>query len=366
MPDIVFGTQAFTGFQIRDESAWGTGTGTWIDMPIISETLHTVYDQAPPSPEFGGVGAQISAGVLNSRVEGEIRFNARLDAPWFHYWLGHIFGEEDIVLETGLDGAAAVGGNTHWYRPNNTFRSLAARAWKSGPTNAGSWSEFSGLVVGQCRITWDAEGLLTFIVSVTGRLETLAAVSGTLGVPAGALTTKVRWLTNAGANFQTGATLANRDILNFNILINRNVTAARAFLNAIDTPNQPGPTSNRIVTCDIGRHLQQDFAASGMPINEYLARIGSKARIRIRDTALAGTATVYGMDIDFPSILWNAGDNSLKQPDAIPEGLTFQAIQGATAAPAQGDFDVRLGVYVDDAVDLDDHFTIDAGGVVQS
>lgn len=368
MPDIVFGTQAFTGFQIRDESAWGTGVGTWLDMPIISETLHTVYDQVPPSPEFGGIGAQVSGGVINSRVEGEVRFNARLDARWFHYMLGHIFGEEDLVTETGLDGSAAVGGNSHWYRPNNTFRSLSARAWKSGPTGAGSWSEFVGLVVSQARITWDAEGMLTFIVSFVGKSETLATTSGSLGVPSGLITTNVRWLTNAGASFQTGASLAARDILSFNMLINRNVTAARPFLNAVDTPNQPGPTSNRVVTCDIGRHLVQDFAASGMPMKEFLDKTASKARIRIRDTVNAGTATVYGMDIDFPSIVWNAGDNSLKQADAIPETLTFQAIQGTTAAPAQGDLDVRIGVYVNDSDEpsLDDHFSDDAGNVVQS
>src|SRR3989304_5092093 len=163
MPTIVHGNDAFTGFQIRDESAWGTGVGTFIDVPIIQETLHTEFDLVPPSPEFGGIGGQTAVEVINKRVVGQTRFNARLDAKWCNVFFGHLFGEEKLVQDVKLDGTAALGGNSHWYLPNNTFRSLAVRSWKSGPSTGGSWSEFSGLVVTSGRFEWQADGLLAVL-----------------------------------------------------------------------------------------------------------------------------------------------------------------------------------------------------------
>jgi len=366
VPTIVHGNDAFTGVEIRDESAYQTGTGSFIGVPVIRETMHLEYDQVPPSPEFGSIGSQTLVEVLNKRGTGELVFNPRIDGSWFNFLLGHVFGEERRVLNTFLDDTVATGGNSHWYLPNNVGRSMAIRVWKSGPSAAGRWAEFRGCIVTSFRFELPPDGLATVTIAFVAATEVDTDVTGSPAAPTGAITTKARWLTNTGANFQTGATLANRDVRGFTLNVDRHVTADPAFMNSIDTANQPGPTENRTVTCEVLGLLTQDFAASGQPATEYLNRTASKCRIRLRDTVVAAAGQVYAMDLDFPSVSWIAGDDSVKEAGNNPVSHTFQAIEGATATPAHGNMDARIGVFVADTVDLDDHFTVDAGNVVQS
>jgi hypothetical protein len=367
----VSGFGAFTGFQIAEESAWGTPIATWLDMPIIRETLKTTHTFAPPSPEFNDTGAETNVEHVTTAVAGEIQFNARLDAKWFHWILGHILGTEDLYVDFHINGVAGTGANSHWYLPSNQGRSLAFRSWKSGPDNSGDWSEFRGCIVSTARIEWVADGLLTWTVAVQGKEEVTAAVSGSLGVPAGAITTSPRWASAAGgdsgnAAFSSGATPGDLNFRAFTININRNVTQVPSFANDIDTANQPAPTAKRAVTVDIASLLEQDFAAANKPYKEYLDRVTNSAvRIKLRDAAVSAHSGRYSIDFDFPSVIWTDADTSLKEAGTVPTSFQFTAKEGTPAAPATGAADYRIGVEVDDADDVDDHFSTDTGDVTQ-
>lgn len=371
----VQGFGAFTGFQIAEESAWGTPIATWLDMPIIRETLKTTHTFAPASPEFGDTGAETVVEHVTTGVAGEIVFNARLDARWFHWILAHIAGTEDLYVDQHVNGAAAATStaNTHWYLPSNQGRSLAFRAWKSGHDNSGRWSEFRGCIVNTARIEWVADGLLQWTIAVVGKSETLTDVSGTLGLPSGVITTSPRWASNTGgdsgnAQFESGATPGPINFRGFVVNINRNVTQTPSFANNINTANQPGPTSKRVVTCDITSILEQDFSATDKPYKEYIDRVlTSGVRIQLRDTAATAHSGQYSIDFDFPSIIWTDGDTSLKEAGSVPTSMQFQAKQGTPAGPATGDTDYRIGVEVDntDEPSADDHFTLDSGQITQ-
>jgi hypothetical protein len=373
MPTVQ-GFGAFTGFQMREESAWGTGTGTWQDVPIIRETHKTAHDFAPPSPEFGDTGAETIVTHVSTSVVGEVVFNARLDATWFNTFVAHILGTEDLRNEEHVDGTAASPADdisTHWYTPSNQGRSLEFRVWKSGVDGTGSWSIFSGCIVNTARIEWVADGLLTWTINYVGKVETLATTSGSLGAPAGTITTDPRWASNTGAAFRSGVTPGDLNFRGFVININRAVTTVPSFANDIDTANQPGPTSKRTVTCNISSLLEQDFGAADKPYKEFVDKTTSAVRIKLRDTTVTADGGVYAIDLDFPSIVWTDGDTALKEPGTVSTGFQFQAKKGTPAAPTStgGDTDWRIGVEVkesDEPAATPNHFTDSAGTITQT
>lgn len=369
MPTIIHGNDAYTGVEMQDESAWGTGTGSWIGVPVIRETLRTVFDPVGVSPEFGAVGAEKTVDLINPRSEGEITVAPRLDAAWFHWLLGQMFGEEKRVDGKYVDdsGGGTLLGSTHWYLPNNVFRSCSFRVWKSGPNSSGKWSVYTGMICNQVRIEWPPDGLMSMTFGFVGKPETTAAVSGSPGAPTGTNTPEARWLSQNSAAFQTGATLANQNIRGFTITYDRKIATDPSFLNDLSTANTPGPQGNRGITCTIQGLLTQDFADSGLPFNEFLNKVASKARIKIRDSEVASDSTYYyAMDLDFPQVKWLDNDSSVKEGGSNPTGTTFQAIEGTPVTPAASALDMRIGIYVNDTDDGSDHFTVDAGNVVQS
>ena len=370
MPPITHGNDAFTAFQMSDESAWGTPTGSYVDVPIIRETLHTVRDRLPSSPEFGDLGGETGVDTINPRVEGEITFTPRLDAPWFHWFLGHIFGTEQLDLNTDLDGNTGIpqtGGNGHWYTPSQQYRSLAFRVWKGGASAGGNWSQFVGCIVTSARIELSPDGLLQMTVAVVGKVETGAAIIGSPGVPAGVVGAEALWLTQNGATFKTGSTLAAINVRGFTIEFDRQVAADPSFMNTLSTANEPGPQGNRISRCTIQGLLETTYINAGQPYLEFLNDTASKCRIQIRDSAAASDdlSEKYAMDIDFPSVKWLEGDYSVKEAGSNPTTAVLQGIEAVTTAPATGSADMRVGVYVNDADDIDTYFTVVAGGVTQ-
>lgn len=367
MSTPIQGFGAFSGFQLSEESAWGTPIGTWIEAPIIAETHRTERQFAPPSPEFGDTGAQTVVAAVSSNVVGELRFNARLDARWFHIILAHVLGTEDLYADEHVDGSAGVGANTHWYIPSNQGRSLAFRVWKSGPNNSGSWSQFVGCIVQSARIEWVADGLLVWAVQFLGKEESLANVSGTLTPPTGSIVTDPRWASNTGAELETGASPAPINFRGFVINVNRQLTTTPSFANNILGANQPGPTAKRDVTIDITSILEQDYAASGKPYREFRDLTDSTARVKLRDTVATAAGGVYSLDFDFPSITWRAGSASLSEGGDNPTSITGQAKKGTSASPGTGDVDWRVGVEVlpADEPSADDHFTFDTGQITQ-
>lgn len=373
---IIHGNDAYTGVEISEESAWGTQAGTWYGVPIISETLRTVRDPLPSSPEFGATGAEVEVATINPRVEGEITFSPRLDARWFHWFLGQLLGTENLEAGTQLDGSG--GGtadvNTHWYQPSQQGRSLSIRVYKSGPSTGGQLATFSGMQVRTGRIEWAPDNLLQVTIGFIGKLETMGTVAGAPTAPVGAIGPEARWLTQNSGKFQVGSTLANINVRGFTIDIDRAFGQDPAFMNSLSTANQPGPTGNRIVRGTIQGLLEDNYAsAAGKPYKDWLDNVASKCRIFIRDSTDASDAATiyYGMDIDFPSIKWTEADYSVKEAGSNPTTASFQAVQGTTASPATGSMDVRIGVLVDGGAtpDLGDTYaSVQTGsyGVTQS
>lgn len=372
---IVHGNDAYTGVEISEESAWGTQAGSWVGVPIISETLRTVKDRLPVSPEFGSVGSEEEVASINPRVEGDITFSPRLDAKWFHWFLGQALGTERLRTGYLLDGTG--GGtaeqNTHWYEPSNQSRSLSIRVFKSGPSTGGNVSVYSGMQVSTLRVELAPDGLLQMTVGFVGKAEA-AATYGSIGsgptAPTGNYGPEAKWLSQNSAAFKTGSTLAAINIRGFTIDVDRQLAADPAFMNSLSTANQPGPQGNRQVRCTIQGLLETTYVDSGMPYKEWLDDTVSKCRILIRDsqdTPGAGT-NYYGMDIDFPAIRWVEADYAVKEAGSIQTSVTFQAVQGTTASPVHGDLDYRIGVLVDDNDDLDDHYSVQTGahGVAQA
>lgn len=371
MSDVVHGFASNTGFQMREESSPGVGIGTWMDVPIISEGLKTTHQFAQPSPEFSDTGAETIVTHIGSGVVGPIQFNARIDARWFQTFLGHLAGTEDLRNEEHLDGSAsgvADDVSSHWYLPSNQRRTLQFRAWKSGDDATGRWSEFRGCLIGDARIEWVPDGLLTWTLGMFGLTETLTDVSGSLGAPSGAIVTDPRWASNSGSIFESGATPGAISFRGFVFNINRSVTQTPSFANTIDTANLPGPTSKRIVTVNITSFVQQNYAAADQPYREFVDRTASKVRIKLRDTTVTDDSGVYGLDFDFPSAVWTEGDTALKEGGPVPAGYTFQAKSGTPAAPVHSDLDYRIGAEVkesDEPPTTPDHFSEDTGTVTQ-
>lgn len=348
----IHGNDAWTAIELREESSYGTGAGSWLGVPILRETLHTEYDFAPDTPEFGLIGAVKAIDHLGSRVVGEVQFLARIEGAWFNILLGHLIGEEKYVADTYLDAVADAGGNSHWYLPNAAGRSMQFRIWKSGPASDGNWAIFSGCKIGSARIEFPAGGIVSLTMSFVGDAETIAAISGNPAVPAGDIVSSARWLSNTGASFQTGASLAAIDITSFAINVDNRIEGDPVFLNDLTATPEPGPRGNRIVTVDIGSLLIKEYADAGLPYKEFLDRTASKCQIWLTDTALAST-NPYTLMFDFPNIVWQQGQAAVSEAGVPPTSYRFQAIEGATASPAHGDYDWRVGVFVNDADDGD-------------
>ncbi len=370
MSPVIQGFGAFTGFQLIEETAWGTPfVGSWLDAPIIAETHRTEFQFAPSSPEFGDTGAETSVSHVSKSVVGELRFNGRLDARWFNILMAHIMGTEDKYIDFHVDGSTGGVGNymTHWYLPSNQGRSLAFRVWKSGNDGSGKWAEFRGCEVTTARIEWQADGLLQFTVAFIGKEEVLANVSGSLAAPTGTVLTDPRWASNVAAGLFVGATPAALNFRGFVVNINRNVTAVPSFANDIDTANQPGPTGKRQVQLDITSFLEQDYANSNKPYLEYINKTDSTCRIKLHDTDATDDSGVYSMHIDMPAGTWVAGDTAIKEASSNPSAFSYRAKKAATAAPDTGQTDIRIGIEGkgDDPATPDDHWTEDTGLITQ-
>lgn len=369
MPDPVFGNDAYTAADLAEESSWGTISGSFLGIPIVSESLKLVYDFAPENPEFGGIGAQRSHEVVGSRIEGEIVFHARINGQWFNIFMAHLFGEEKRVVDVWVDGATATGGVTHFYLPNGLSRSLQLRAWKSGSSANGDWHIFSGLIFSACRIEFVESGLLQFSGQFTGKAVVTAPITGTPDAPTGTYLTSARMLTNANAIFEVGATLAAYDIKSFALNYNRSIEADSSFLNDLDTPIRPGPRANRQITVDIGALLYDNFMDAGKPSKEFQDRTFSKCRIIMttEDTNIGGSGKPAAFMLDFPNIVWEDADDSLKTAGEIPVTYRFKAIEGASADPDHGDLDCRAATFVHaGALPNGDATTWYAAEVVQS
>lgn len=369
MSPIVQGFGAFTGCQLGEETGgWGVAASTFYDMPIVGETLVSVFDFAPTNPEFGGTGAETVVTSTSRRVEGDIRFHARLDARWFHIMLGHIMGTEDLRNEEDISGAttaAAADVSTHWYLPSNQGRSLTFRMWKGGNTSGGFWSEFTGCVVSQARVEWVPDGLMLWTVSFQGKTEALTSISGNLSDPAGSIVTDPRWGTTGAAEMLLGATPAASNYRGFSLVINRNVASVPSFANDIDVANQPTPQQKRRTTVDVTGFLEQDFLASGKPYKEFVDRLASTGRIKLRDAAATDDGGFYSIDFDFPNTVWLTGDAAIKEASSNPTAMQFQALKGTFSAPTtptSGQNDFRIGVEVkesDEPATTPNHFTAD-------
>jgi len=370
MSPVIQGFGAFTGFQLQEETAWGTPfVGTWLDAPIIAETHRTEFQFAPPSPEFGDTGAETSVSHVSKNVVGELRFNARLDARWFNILVAHVMGTEDKYIDFHVDGSTGGIGDymTHWYLPSNQGRSLAFRVWKSGNDDTGKWAQFVGCIVTSARIEWQADGLLQWTVAFVGKEETLANITGTLVAPTGAVLTDPRWASNTGAGLFVGASQTEVNFRGFVVNINRNVTAVPSFANDIDTANQPGPTAKRNVQVDITSLLEQDYASSNKPYLEYINKVDSTLRIKLHDTDATADSGVYSMHIDCPAGTWVAGDTAIKEASSNPSAFSYRAKKAATTGPDTGQTDIRIGIEGKgtDPTVTDDHWTEDTGQVTQ-
>lgn len=351
MPTIVHPHDAFTGTDFAEEQTWAGTKDAYVGVPYRRNTIHQEWTTDPDSEEFGAFGAVKSAGYRQKRALGEIEVEARVDAPWFHRMAGNAFGEEKLTQDKWLDDSAATNVNTHWYLFNATRPSAASRKHVSGPTNAGSVEEATGLKSSGFRFEFPRDGGVPFFIFryLGKQVSRLAESTNTIVTPVGSQVSGGRMLSNAQAFFKTGTfggTVAARNVHGFSIDVNIPLVSDEAFLNDPTASLEPGVSGTRTVEFEIVASLEQGFFADGMPYEEYI-----NAKFSQLDVILTtGTDIIankpWGIRFNIPKVQWRLANDPIENAGEIILTLQGRAVESATATPNTGATDMRMGVAV--------------------
>jgi len=364
MPTIVHPHDAFTGTDLTEEQTWAGTPDTFVGVPYRRNTLKHEWTTDPESEEHGAFGAVKQAGYRQKRATGDVEIEARLDPKYFHFMLGNAFGEERLVQDKWVDDSAAVGANTHWYLFNPVRPSLRIRKHLSGPSNAGSAESYAGCKSAGFRFELPRDGGIPFWVFryVARDASRLAESSNTIVTAVGAITSGSRMLSNAGAFFKTGASLASRNIYGFSIDVNIPLTPDEAYANNPAASLEPGITGNRTVDIEIVTAVEQTYFADGQPYDEFIDATFSAMDVILSTGVDIISGKPWAIRFNCPKVQWREGAAPIENSGQVILTLRGRAIENATTAPNTGVADLRCGVAVINtaAGDTDTYYTLRA------
>lgn len=339
---LVRGNDAWTGVRISEQVAWGTqrdNTGTWHTVPLVSESLvlNREFTQAPR--EFGALGYREYVESGRSFVQGSMTVLGRYDAKWFHLLLAHATWRENITVNKWVDGSATDGvGNIHAYNFYATPPSgLNIRVYKSGPNSSGTFESFIGCMITGFTVEQPENEACRFTFNFVGKsvAQSPYAMDAWLAV-SGANPIKVRDNANTGAQLRTGTDVttsgSQMNFRSWRITVDRHVEFDSTFLNDPDNLAQPGVGDIRDVTAELTGFVEQDFytrATYNTPYKEYLANTQNKVNLILSSAVLCGGAgKSYAMRFEFPAVVWEKADVSIKSGGPNEASYAFRALKG--------------------------------------
>lgn len=362
-PTIIHSHDLATGVDMAEEASWAASPGAFRGVPILGETLHQEWELDPESQEFSAFGGRKAAGYKSKRVVGDVRCEARFDAPWFNILLANAFGEEKLVVDRWLDADSAVtGSNIHIYRFNAARYSLQFQSHKSGPSTAGKLSNFAGCKCSGFAVEFPPDGIPFFTFRYIGKAETLVdETTAPLVAPVGAKASSGRLLSNAQAYFKTGNTLTALDIRGFSIDADLKLQSDRAYANDTTNVPEPGIVGNRAISGSITTALAQDFGGANKPKTEFLAGTASGLDLIFAHADdIGATGKKYGMRIQLPRITFEVVEDPIREAGEVTQTIRFVAYEGTTGVPSSATTDMRAIVAVSQADDSDTYFSAEA------
>ena len=367
----VRGSDTYVGVQLAIEATWGTmpGSPTWMQVPIVEDSVHVEADTVAKDQELGQVGAQAVFNHGPQTVKGSLTINPRYNLKVFSVLMAHFMGgSESRNADVLPNGTAQVGlYSTHCWMPQS-YQSTAAGSesgvapglsgqfFRSGPTQGGTVEQYVGIVPVRMRWTQtkDARPTVTFdfigikhptahILSAAGLAKVAVPASiplgardvgnrGTSGVTHANLPgLSITGITNLGVPTQ----LALSNLTGFSFTAENGIEFAPAFANLPDSPAKPGHVTQWTVTGELQSLLSTTWV-SDLYTPAFLYNTGaSRLLVRIRYTSNSnadpaatitnGEVTVpYVFDIYFKNVQFSAVRKEIQRGGAIETVAPFE------------------------------------------
>jgi hypothetical protein len=334
-PYLVRGTDPYVGCVIGEQAAWDTAVSTTVTVPLTmpGETFALQTEVLENTKEFTNTSGGREVVELGRQwIKGTITCTPRYNAPWFWKLVAHAMCHESLIVDFDHIGGAiapANTGNTHSFQAGSVVgNGLTIRMWRAGPVvTTGYWATYVGCMISS--MTWN-QGPDQAIPEVTfefiGKTLTTGTASSTIPTVGGSVLMGARDLMNTGASVKAGK-VSNKTLNHrgFVLKVEKKLEMDPSFLNALATVSQPGFSDIRDVTVEINSLLEQDWAATNYPFDDYLNKRESKLDIIYTSGTMVVGTQPYAIRLELPSIYWETEDHGIKEMSSNPTKVTARA-----------------------------------------